>query len=123
MLERAGSTFRPLEARRLMMALRLLAVSEPSGGGEAAGALLSRQDECVRIVFRAGNLVRLVESVLLGAIVLNREEREIATCFVCPIYIYTLFFRFFPFLSPSCQPQRMFLCGATSSLALNGVYR
>ena len=64
MLVLAGSGFRPLEARRLMMALRLLAVSEPSGGGEAAGAPLTRQDECVRIVFRADNLVRLIVSFL-----------------------------------------------------------
>jgi len=38
-------------------------VSEPSGG-EAAGAPLTRRDECVRIVFRADNLVRLIVSFL-----------------------------------------------------------
>ena len=64
MLVLAGSGFRPQEARRLEMALRLLAVSEPSGGGEAAGAPLTRRDECVRIVFRADNLVRLIVSFL-----------------------------------------------------------
>jgi len=63
MLVLAGSGFRPLEARRLEMALRLLLVSEPSGG-EAAGAPLTWRDECVRIVFRADNLVRLVVSFL-----------------------------------------------------------
>ena len=63
MLVLAGSGFRPLEARRLEMALRLLSVSEPSGG-EAAGAPLTRRDECVRIVFRADNLVRLIVSFL-----------------------------------------------------------
>ena len=63
MLVLVGSGLRPLEARRLEMALRLLSVSEPSGG-EAAGAPLTRRDECVRIVFRADNLVRLVVSFL-----------------------------------------------------------
>jgi len=63
MLVLAGSGFRPLEARRLEMALRLLSVSEPSGG-EAACAPLTRRDECVRIVFRADNLVRLIVSFL-----------------------------------------------------------
>ena len=63
MLVLAGSGFRPLEARRLEMALRLLLVSEPSGG-EAGGAPLTRRDECVRIVFRADNLVRLIVSFL-----------------------------------------------------------
>jgi hypothetical protein len=63
MLVLVGSGFRLLEARCLEMALRLLAVSEPSGG-EAAGAPLTRRDECVRIVFRADNLVRLVVSFL-----------------------------------------------------------
>ena len=63
MLVLAGSGFLPLEARRLEMALRLLLVSEPSGG-ETAGAPLTRRDECVRIVFRADNLVRLIVSFL-----------------------------------------------------------
>ena len=63
MLVLVGSGFRPLEARRLEMALRLLAVSDPSCG-EAAGAPLTRRDECVRIVFRADNLVRLIVSFL-----------------------------------------------------------
>ena len=62
MLVLAGSGFRPLEARRLEMALRLLAVSEPFGGGEAAGAPWTRRAECVRIVFRADNVARLVAS-------------------------------------------------------------
>ena len=63
MLVLVGSGFRPLEARRLEMALRLLLVSEPSGG-EAAGAPFTLRDECVRIVFRADNLVRLIVSFL-----------------------------------------------------------
>jgi hypothetical protein len=50
--------------RRLEMALRLLVVSEPSGGGEVAGAPSTRRDECVRTVFRADNLVRLIVSFL-----------------------------------------------------------
>ena len=63
MLVLVGSGFRPLEARRLEMALRLLSVSEPSGG-EAAGAPLTRRDECVRIVFRTEILIRLIVSFL-----------------------------------------------------------
>ena len=59
-----------------MMALRLLAVSEPSGGGEAAGAPMTRQNECVRIVFRAGNLVRLIMSFLLGTSILDCGEKR-----------------------------------------------
>ena len=55
------------------MALRLLAVSEPFGGGGAAGAPLTRRDKCVRIVFRADNLVRLVVSFLQTP---NREDRR-----------------------------------------------
>jgi hypothetical protein len=57
------------------MSLRLLAVSEPSGGGEAVGMPLTRQDECMRIVFRAENLVRLIVSVLLGASIFNGKRR------------------------------------------------
>ena len=49
--------------RCLEMSLRLLSASEPSGG-EAAGALLTRRDECVCIVFHADNLVRLIASLL-----------------------------------------------------------
>ena len=62
MLVLVGSGFRPLEAR-MEMTLWLLAISDPSGG-EAAGAPLTRRDECVRIVFRADNLVRLIVSFL-----------------------------------------------------------
>jgi hypothetical protein len=50
MLVLVGSGFRPLEARRLEMALRLLAISDPSGS-EAAGAPLTWRDECVRVLF------------------------------------------------------------------------
>ena len=58
MLVLAGCGFRPLE-----MTLRLVAVGE-SSGGEPADAPLTRRDECVRIVFRAENLIRLVVSFL-----------------------------------------------------------
>ena len=67
MLMLVGHGFRPLEARRQEMALAIellrLVVSEPSGG-EPADAPLTRRDECVRIVFRADNLVRLIASLL-----------------------------------------------------------
>ena len=67
MLVLAGHDFRPLEARRQEMALAMellhLVVSEPSGG-EPTDAPLTRRDECVRIVFRANNLVRLIVSFL-----------------------------------------------------------
>ena len=67
MLVLVGHGFRPLQARRQEMALAMellrLVVSEPSGG-EPADAPLTRRDECVRIVFRADNLVRLIVSFL-----------------------------------------------------------
>ena len=67
MLVLVGHGFRPLEARRQEMALAIellrLVVSEPSGG-ELADAPLTRRNECVRIVFRADNLVRLIASLL-----------------------------------------------------------
>ena len=67
MLVLVGHGFRPLEARRQEMALAMellrLVVSEPSGG-EPTDAPLTRRDECVRIVFRADTLIRLIVSFL-----------------------------------------------------------
>jgi len=60
MLLMVGHGFRPLEARRQEMALAMellrLVISEP------VDAPLTRRDECVRIVLRADNLVRLIVS-------------------------------------------------------------